>query len=1046
MKLSRRGVLTAGIVAGATIPNISGLSPAGATPRGGARTGATITDIERRAEELDPPIFLLESRVPKQFSADKNSTIEISADRAKVGEHSLAWTYTAGATLTVKQPLRYDASSYNVGDDQAWMGTVDTFCVWIYNETPSDKPLRIEFGRGANSDCWFDFGLDFSGWRTCWVRFGYDTEGTPHHGMNRVRFIAPAHKGRLYIDQVILNTEMRPDHPTPDDQVPNVQPEIATADNHHWLALLEFRAALAEHPLPPAASTDGVADVRHRLLASLAGKPSVSTDALATLTSTVDALGVPTLADDSTPTGSGSFVNGYQSAIWPIELRSDIAEFASVVTLRKVTDAMLTVAQAVKASRDQNASTAAAFATLYLRLFAHLEDQGFATGSAQGSIHHIGYQYRGFADSLLLAQPVLENNNLWDRARSNLSWFFGVGRLTQDFSDPSHYGGLVDVLNTLLQGLIISGLTQDDENEQATVLTAVTAWLNRALTHSPGLSGGFKPDGTTFHHMGPYPDYARDAFAGMSPVIALLHGTAFGVSTEARQVLRTALLTQRIHTNTTQWPLSLTGRHPTGDKALHVPTFQRLAGVPHPGEAGSFDTAVGAAFLRLLPAQPTNAQKEFAAKLTEAGISKEPAPGGNWQLGYAACGLHRRDEWLVTMRGHSRYLWSTEIYDGANLYGRYSTYGTVEIQAVPDATGQITHAANGYVQPGWDWNRFPGATTRHLGWEQLKADLTGTIEQMVLTRSAFAGAGSWKGTHGVFGMHLMEHPFFDETHTARLSRFSFDDLIVVLGSDISNASANAETETTLYQVRVPDGSATGADSTQTLTEGTPLVDPLGNGYYVASGQKLRTISAAQSGPDQSGAKTGSAEYQTALLRHGTAPNSLGYEYAILVQAGEAKTREFTTKMTTDAAPYTVVRKDAAAHVVSHRGTAITASVCFSSVNDLTGMVTGTDTPCLLMEHVNGEKLELSVTDPDLHLYEGDDPDQFAADGTYEGRMTSYSRPWRANVSAESTVTLTLAGRWSCTAEGVTASVSGDATTLTVTCQHAASRDLTLTSA
>lgn len=271
----------------------------------------------------------------------------------------------------------------------------------------------MEFGRGANADCWFDFGLDFTGWRTCWVRLGYDTEGTPHTAMNRVRFIAPQRTGELFIDQVILNTPMRPDHPTPDDQVPNVQPEIADADNYHWLALREFRANLESHPLEPAPASDDLAVVRERLTAALAGRPKVTADALATLTDSVEALGVPARDGAGAPKEPGSFINGYQSAIWPAELRADISTFASLVQLRAFTDTMFTVAQAARAARDQGAGTAGDLSELYVRMLVHLEDQGFAAGSSQGTIHHIGYQYRGFANSLLLVQPILEEKGLW---------------------------------------------------------------------------------------------------------------------------------------------------------------------------------------------------------------------------------------------------------------------------------------------------------------------------------------------------------------------------------------------------------------------------------------------------------------------------------------------------------------------------------------------------------------------------------------------------------------------------------------------------------
>ena len=74
-------------------------------------------------------------------------------------------------------------------------------------------------------------------------------------------------------------------------------------------------------------------------------------------------------------------------------------------------------------------------------------------------------------------------------------------------------------------------------------------------------------------------------------------------------------------------------------------------------------------------------------------------------------------------------------------------------------------------------------------------------------------------------------------------------------------------------------------------------------------------------------------------------------------------------------------------------------------------VLAVDRPSLVMTRASDDGLMLAVTDPDLHLYEGRDPDQYDADGTFVGRVTSYSRPWRRNPSAPSTVRVTLAGIW-----------------------------------
>ncbi|UNK71278.1 chondroitinase family polysaccharide lyase [Microbacterium sp. H1-D42] len=1040
MEISRRAFLAVGALSSAAMCTWNPGGPATAHAASQLNTTADAVDVEARAAALSPPIFLLETKVPRQFTS--TDPLQISAERAKVGTRSLRWEHAARGTLTIKEPLRFQPSEYSPGTDQALMGTVATFAVWIYNDVPTSAPLRIEFGRGANTDAWFDFGLDFSGWRTCWVRLGYDTEGEAHPGMNRVRFVAPDRPGTLYIDQVVLNTQMRPDHHTPDAQVPFVQPEVVDADNRHWLDLLRFRQELESTRLPAADGQQDVETVRGALLRRATVAADITSPGLQKATADVEALGVP-FRDAGDVAGVGSFINGYQSAIWPASIRDDVLALASGVTLRAVGQRMRALASASAKARAADAPTAAAFDELYLRMFVHLEDQGFAAGSAQGTIHHIGYQYREMADSFLVARDVLIDHGLWDRAWANLSWFAGLGRITHDFRDPADFGGVVDIQNTLVGVMAICAVTADSDDQQARTLAAVTRWVEGSLTDSPGVEGGIKPDGTIFHHMGPYPDYGRDALGGLTPIVALLHGTAFGLAAPARRALRRALLTMRLYANTMQWPLSLAGRHPTGVTGMSIGPFQQLAAISFPGEDGDYDREIGAAYLRLLPPNASAAQRSLAADLREAGITAEPAPSGHRALGYAACGLHRRDEWLVTLRGHNRYLWSAEIYEGANMYGRYLTYGSVEVQSQRDDAGQITHAANGFVQPGWDWNRIPGATTRHLPWAELRADLTGTIEQMPLTKSAFGGAGSWKGTHGVFGMHLIEHPKFDPTHTAKISRFSFDDIVICLGSDIGNSDSSHETETTLYQVAVSPADADGSDGIADLAAGTGITDPHGNGFYVAGDQRLRRIRAVQSGPDQTDAQTAEAPYATAVLAHGTAPRDGGYEYALVVGVGAQGIAEFTTAMSGDRAPYAVMRKDSSAHVVSHRASGVTGAACFDSVDDLDEAVRSVDGPALLMWATVGPQLALSVTDPDLHLYTGEDADQYDADGVYVGDKTSFSRPWRRSPSAPSWRTIVLAGAWTCDAADVEVSSGSGTTTLRVQCRDAATRDLIL---
>ena len=46
-----------------------------------------------------------------------------------------------------------------------------------------------------------------------------------------------------------------------------------------------------------------------------------------------------------------------------------------------------------------------------------------------------------------------------------------------------------------------------------------------------------------------------------------------------------------------------------------------------------------------------------------------------FQFGYAHMGIYRERHWTATMRGLSSYIWGAEIYNTANRYGRYQSYG-----------------------------------------------------------------------------------------------------------------------------------------------------------------------------------------------------------------------------------------------------------------------------------------------------------------------------------------------------------------------------------
>ncbi|MEU3962390.1 chondroitinase family polysaccharide lyase [Streptomyces buecherae] len=1014
-------------------------------PAGQAATTAQAVTLEERALALTPPAFLLETAVPEAFAAGTGSALAIDVAHGSVcGRHALRWDHGPRTQLTVTAELAWAPDPYRTNPlaDQAWQGTVDTFAVWVHNERATDDAIRFEFGRGERVDCWFEFRLDFTGWRTAWVRYAYDMHGRPRADMDTCRITAPRRAGTLWLDQFLLNVALRPDAPCRDAQVDHVGIEGDNWDQQHWQALYLFDRLLTRQPIeaptPTPAERAGLRTVARRYHDDyLAGGPPV-TDAY-----------VEQLARQIEELTRDRAVFSFQGQIYPPEIAADLTAFVGAADLKEVTGLLRTIAQAYDAA-GPGTPQADTLGELYLRIVRRLRALGWTYGSCQGTIHHLGFAMVGYYDSVVLMREVLREAGLLAAVRADLTWLVGLGRLRRGFDFRNGHGSTVDILNTNVRGMFAVALLQDGAARQVGHLRALSDWLSRYLLPTDGIQDGLKVDGTTFHHVGCYPDYARDGFSGVAPIVYLLSRGPFRVTTEAHAALRRAALTLRIMANALHWPIPLSGRKPEGTTGLSVTPYQWLAIAGTPDGRAAVDAEVGAAFLRLLPARPTDAQRRVAERLRAAGVRAEDPPAGAWAYNYAALAIQRRDAWQVVVRGHNRYLWSTEVYEGANWYGRYNTYGHIHVLHRGDP---VTNRDSGFRQEGYDWNRRPGTTTPHKPWDALKADLTGTIEEMLLSEEAFAGGHTIDGRNGMFAMRLREHPKHDESHHARVSVFLFDNRVIALGTGIGNDDHHHETETTLFQThlaRPDDPTHLGGPEPITafphhhpdgvLAADTWLLDDKGLGYYVPAGQRLAlTRSTQHSRRHGNGAPT-SGDFATAWLRHGRAPRAARYAYAMVIGATPATMAAFTRHMADPAtAPYTVHRADDGAHIVTDRATGLTGYAAFQPTDGLDaggGPVRGVDTPALLLCRPDGDgALALSVCDPDLRLYEGRDADQYEGE-RYVGHWSPFSRPWLTHPSQEHTLRVRLRGRWRlATGEGCRVRAAADDTVLSVRTVH-----------
>src|SRR5699024_9708642 len=322
-QLTRRGMLrgTAGVLGTAVIAPYGAGAAAAVEPAG---PSASASEVEAELAALEKPIYLLETAVPETFTVSAGQ-MRISDAHAKIGRHSLQWTYQAGSRLSVQTDLHVGTAEVN---------QTDYFAVWLYNETPAEGDLRLEFGRGARVDAHQNIHLDFSGWRTVWLRYSRDLDGQAHADMNKITLVAPAASGVIWIDQLVTNVSVRPDRPMPDLQVPDIAPNLSDEPNFHWLGLLTYWKLQHEPGFDSTGVTQQEIDDAHTIYERLLTRQRKDRDhgaaALAELEQQFETFGIPDLADPEAtgsalrPASVGALVYDKQLEVIPADYRDAV--------------------------------------------------------------------------------------------------------------------------------------------------------------------------------------------------------------------------------------------------------------------------------------------------------------------------------------------------------------------------------------------------------------------------------------------------------------------------------------------------------------------------------------------------------------------------------------------------------------------------------------------------------------------------------------------------------------------------------------------------
>ena len=920
------------------------------------------------------------------ISVTKHSYISISDKHSKLGEHSLEWTWKKpGSSLMINSDIPYLPENPDSKET-----SVSSFVFWIHSPEIQDGTLRFSFMKNGRECCHFTYTLGFEGWRGAWVAFDRDMEGTPEVGMNQV-IITPSEnlkKGRLYFDGIITSSFQDVRYHTADWQARFIN----KATTSFWLTLNKFWDNKLDIKVNENISDQEIADLKaiEERFVSLVTE-GVSPWNLEQIRKVYEEYGIRT-NEDGTITGKPIWFIRYGETYLNQGIPDAMQSFtAKGQTLRQLNDAMLKIA--VSYMHETDPAIKQEIAEIYIALTRHLLDQGFAAGSGQGTLHHLGYSMRNFYTGPVIMKDVLLEAGLADDMQQAMEWFCGVGEVK---TAPDVLGMDVDAFNTSLMGRFASIIMLEDTPSKQAYMKAVSRWVDNGFKYTEGLRPCFKRDGCVVHHRKCYPEYAVGGFRGSVNAIWMLARTAFAVSEESHENQKQALMTMRFFSNLKNFPVAMSGRHPDGTRSLIPSQFALLADAGTPDGKSAIDKELAAAYLRL------NGDKgKWADKFNAAGISAESAPVGGKNLAYNCSLSYRQDNWLITFAGHSRYLWAAETYKRENHYGRYLTHGSMQYL---NEGGSL---ASGFRQEGWDWCHIPGTTAAEIPMEQMKANVLNVdefsgYEEMLLSDEWYAGGVSFGEEAAAYAMKLHEHDKYNGSLRANKSFFAFGNRIICLGSNIENELEGSQLHTTLFQnhlAKETDCSIARYAEPQTILE-----DANGNVYFVKDAEIVVKHGLQNSYHEETDAPT-EGYFEKAYIVHGKD----NYEYLTVIEANENEKSEYSQDL-----PYEVVRCDEQAHIVKDRVTGLKACAAYeeTAIDDIITSVS----PSILIYRTTADTLQLSISNPDLALYSGPSDEVYDENGKRKERSV-YGRKWIDNAALDTKITLTLNGDWEIVEDG-----------------------------
>ncbi|HIS56742.1 MAG TPA: hypothetical protein IAB48_08840 [Candidatus Fimimorpha excrementavium] len=887
-----------------------------------------------------------------------------------ITERSLKWTAKNGDCLRIDRPLAvrerrvletYQLKGKTVSLKEYGFG----FHGFVYSTEPSDQKLIFSFWKQGEKCLSFTYHLNYIGWKE--INIPYERgfmKGQYQEGMDRMTVsISTDREGAVvYLDDIQLCRSMSPLHVygAMCEQVP----DLGRHTRRMTACTEEMGGIWLNRPI---LFKEKITESRKRTFAEMESRYLAICDEM-----------------DLPPFES---FHAEKQEILDFFDSYHLRETEGRITGKHIQGNTAYIRMMKALAYEYQRQPDEKLADLFILAYRHLKDQNSKVN---------WYNGRGAASSFLLMKPVLKQRGLLKEVTAYLKYQYGFNKVYDTTSKAGVAGHRFedsDVTGMDLPSMLACVLLMEDCDEKVQDMRYLVRYMEEfCLGYAPGISSGCKKDGVISHHCGFVRNYQIVAVYSFSRVLEILADTEFMIGETAVSRFRTILETEYKVYQGAYESFALSEYEFNAQKDVSVCEFAHTARALH-------DEELARMYMRLAETSKREREMPYYKEWKAKGLEPAPLTDVHKTLTSAAAAIHRRGRQIATVRGHSQYVYSMEIWP--ELGGRYTafslyrSFGFLELAEYPQGDSGLQNGV--MIDRGFDYRRWNGATAVCLPYDQIKSaplDVDDERAEWLMSDQPFVGGLDDSRQNGIFVLKLHGHQKYGmESFYASKSYHFYDDVIVCLGSGINSDYENYDTETTLFQ-----DYGSGA-----VREGNILADNRDNGYYVWDASQLEFFEKDVVSRDMKDHEDTHGHRAFALLNHGKQPKDASYAYLIGMKKGIDGIRVLSVEEN-----IRILRQDKYAHIVQIFDKR--DYVLFRKDYELHDRYIDSVTESCLLSLTHGEdgSIHLSVCDPDLRYYHGESEDYDL--NRVQREQAVYGRFWMYNESHPSLIWVVFNGK------------------------------------